>query len=74
VQVEVTLKGWLAGRLPLGRATVEVAPGTTTLGVMDALHVPAGACLFILNGEVVKYDTPVHAGDRLEVALMAAGG
>jgi sulfur carrier protein ThiS len=74
VRVKVRLRGWLAGRLPGGRGEVDVEPGTTALGVMDVLHVPAGACVFVVNGEVAKYDTPLHEGDRLDVAMMAAGG
>jgi hypothetical protein len=41
---------------------------------MDVLGVPVGPCLWILNGETVGYDTLVHDGDELEVALMASGG
>jgi sulfur carrier protein ThiS len=74
VRVDVRLRGWLAGRLPGGRATVEVPSGTTAAGVLDALGIPAGACVYVIDGEVAKYDTPVLDGDNLEVAFMAAGG
>ncbi len=40
-RVEVTLKGALAGRLPAGRATVEVEDGASADALLAALGLPA---------------------------------
>jgi sulfur carrier protein ThiS len=72
--IRVKLKGWLAGRLPGGVTTVEVPPGTTAQGVLDTLHRPVGPCIYAVDGEMVGYDTVLHEGEELEVAMMASGG
>jgi sulfur carrier protein ThiS len=74
MRIDVQLNGWLAGRLPGGRGAVDVPEAATPLDVMDAIGVPVGACIFVVDGEIVKYDAGLRAGDRLEVTLMAAGG
>jgi sulfur carrier protein ThiS len=74
MKVQVKLHGWLDVALPNGRATLDLPGGTTTAGVLDFLGVPAGPCLYVLNGEQASYMAELHEGDRLEIALMASGG
>jgi sulfur carrier protein ThiS len=74
MHVRVRVRGWLLRFLPEGEATVDVSDGSTPAGVMDQLRIPAGPCIWTVNGQAVEYDTPLHDGDELDVALMAAGG
>jgi hypothetical protein len=74
MKVSVRLRGWLEAALPNGRATLDLPSGTTTAGVLDYLGVPAGPCLFVVNGEQASYMAELHEGDQLDVALMASGG
>jgi sulfur carrier protein ThiS len=72
--VRVRLRGWLEAALPGGQDTLDVPVGTTTSGVLDLLGVPAGPCIFILNGQQATYDAELRQGDRIEIAHMASGG
>ncbi len=73
MRILLKLHGWLAGAGP-SQTALEVPPGTTPMGVLDLLGIPAGACVFVRNGEQASYREELHEGDRLEIAHMASGG
>jgi sulfur carrier protein ThiS len=74
VRLYVKLRGWLHDFLPDGQQAVDVPEGTTALDVMDELRIPVGPCLWSVNGQAAGYDTTLHEGDELDVALIASGG
>jgi hypothetical protein len=74
VRIRLKLHGWIRDVLPTNPATLDVPRGTTASGVMDHLGLPIGPCLWIVNGEKVGYDRPLHEGDMVEAAPMGASG
>jgi molybdopterin converting factor small subunit len=73
VEIAVTLRGSLAGRLPGGRGTVAVPPGAAVESVLTALGI-SGHCVHVVNGRAVLRGTALHDGDRIELFPPAAGG
>ncbi len=76
MQIAVTLHGeltrFLASR---DRAVVEVPEGSTVSEALRRLGVPANQVwMSAVNGDMVAPDTPLKAGDSLEVVAPVAGG
>ncbi|MGZ8572086.1 MAG: MoaD/ThiS family protein [Actinomycetota bacterium] len=74
VNVEVSLRGALAERLPGGRGTVELPDGATVDVLREALGLPAIHCIYVVNGVAVERGAPVTDGDRVQIFPPAAGG
>ena len=72
--VHVTLKGALADRLPDGRGRVTVPDGAAPAAVLDALGIPPGHCIYVVNGAPADRATRLGEGDRVQVHPPAAGG
>jgi sulfur carrier protein ThiS len=57
------------------RVDVPITPGLTIAGLLEQLGVPSGEVwLCARNGETVKQDAALAAGDTLELFAPVAGG
>jgi sulfur carrier protein ThiS len=74
VEIAVTLRGSLAGRLPQGRGTVEVPPGAAVESILAALGIAGVHCVHVVNGTAVLRGTTLREGDRVELFPPASGG
>jgi sulfur carrier protein ThiS len=78
VRVTVVLFGHYARLLEegrRGRATVDVADGSTAADVLDALGVPPEARSYLVaDGERIKADRVLGDGSELRVVVPLGGG
>ena len=62
----------------LNGTTIEIEAGTTIGSLLDAREIERRMVAVELNGEIIpRYefdDTPINAGDRLELLQMVGGG
>jgi|GEM_PF-6293826 len=75
--VTIILRGYFGRHLPDGRRTMvlSLADAPTPRAAMARLSVPAGAVgLVLINREQATIDTPLHAGDTLELLPLLGGG
>ena len=75
--VAVVLRGYFSRTLPTGlrTATLPLAEAPTPRAAIARLGVPAAAVgLLLVNKEMVNMDTPLSAGDTLEVLPLMGGG
>src|SRR5437879_782488 len=74
MQVQVVLRGSLAGRIEGGRGTVDLADGETIRTLISALDLPHVPCVYVVNGAPAKASSPLKPGDRVEFFPQMAGG
>jgi sulfur carrier protein ThiS len=74
VDVDVVLKGPLAGRAPGGRVRAQVDDGATAADLATALGLPRGPYVYVVNGTAARGDAALAHGDRVQVHPPVAGG
>lgn len=74
MRVHVSLRGTLADRLPGGSGELDLADDATVAAVSDALGLPGRHCVFVVNGQTVKLDSPLREDDRVQAFSAIAGG
>jgi molybdopterin converting factor small subunit len=76
-EVTVVLHGYFSRRLPEGahRYVLELAQAATPRVVAAHLGVPLGAIgLILINREQASMDTPLRAGDSVDILPLLGGG
>jgi sulfur carrier protein ThiS len=63
-------------RVERGKAqeVVEVAEGSTSLDVLEQLHLLPDAHLILKDGTPIPIDTPLTTGETIRIVKVASGG
>ncbi len=74
MQVDVTLRGGLATRLPGGQARIDLPDQGTVEDLLVALELRPLSCVCVVNGAAVGRTAPLRPDDRVQVFAQTAGG